>query len=66
MFSYQKCRATFLEKEYECLSLTVKIFLKDIAKYLKLLEDRNVRKLLEHCFKVLGRVLIAFSRFTTV
>ena len=60
-----KCRTTFLEKKYEWLSLTVKIFLKNIAKYHKLLcirvsEDRKIRKLSDHCFKVLGRVLIAY------
>ena len=41
MFSHQKCRTTFLEKEYEWLALTVKIFLKNIEKYRNLLEDRK-------------------------
>ena len=63
-----KCRTTFLEKKYEWLSLTVKIFLKNIAKYhkylfIRLSEDRKVRKLKEHCFEVRGRVLIAYLTF---
>ena len=63
-----KCRTTFLERKYEWLSLTVKIFLKNIAKYhkqlcIRLSEDRKVRKLKEHCFEVRGRVLIAYLTF---
>ena len=41
MFSYQKCWTTFLEKEYQWLSLTVKIFYKNIVKYRKLLDHRH-------------------------